>query len=37
MLTDLTISPTGDMKAILNKVKTETEAILKDDKIAGLH
>jgi len=37
MLTDGVISPTSDMKAILDKVKTATEAILEDDKIAGLH
>ena len=37
MLTDGVISTTGDMKAILDKVKTETEAILENDKIAGLH
>ncbi|OUS03616.1 kynurenine 3-monooxygenase [Flavobacteriales bacterium 33_180_T64] len=37
MLTDGIISPSGDIKNILDKVKTETEAILEDDKIAGLH
>jgi len=26
----------GDLEDILNKVKTETEAILEDDRIAGL-
>jgi kynurenine 3-monooxygenase len=36
MLSDGIISPTGDMKAILNKVKIETEAILEDDKVAKL-
>ncbi|WP_179336861.1 FAD-dependent oxidoreductase [Winogradskyella ludwigii] len=37
MLTDKIISPEDDLKDILKKVKTETEAILEDDKIAGLH
>ncbi len=36
MLSDGIISPKGDLKEILDKVKIETEAILKDDKIAGL-
>lgn len=36
MLADGTISATDDSKVILNKVKRETEAILEDDKIAGL-
>nr|WP_179321294.1 FAD-dependent monooxygenase [Winogradskyella helgolandensis] len=37
MLTDKIISPEDNLKEILEKVKTETEAILEDDKIAGLH
>lgn len=36
MLADKTIDVDGDIKDILNKVKTETEAILEDDRIAGL-
>ncbi|RKE98286.1 FAD-dependent oxidoreductase [Ichthyenterobacterium magnum] len=36
MLSDGVISPTGNMKDILNKVKQETEAILEDDRVAGL-
>jgi kynurenine 3-monooxygenase len=31
------ISSEDDIKDILDKVKIETEAILEDDKIAGLH
>jgi len=37
MLADGVISTEDDINAILVKVKTETEAILEDDKIAGLH
>lgn len=37
MLSDGIISIDDDIKEILDKVKTETEAILEDDKIAGLH
>ena len=37
MLADNVISPSGNMKDILDKVKTATEAILEDDRIAGLH
>ncbi|WP_296380766.1 NAD(P)/FAD-dependent oxidoreductase [Winogradskyella sp.] len=37
MLADRDISTSDDIKIILDKVKTETEAILEDDKIAGLH
>ena len=37
MLSDGIISTSDDLKDILDKVKTETEAILEDDKIAGLH
>ena len=37
MLADNAISPSGNMKDILDKVKTATEAILEDDRIAGLH
>ena len=37
MLSDDIISTEDDIKDILDKVKTETEAILEDDKIAGLH
>ena len=37
MLADGVISTEDDIKDILDKVKTETEAILEDDKIAGLH
>ena len=37
MLVDGVISTSDDIKDILDKVKTETEAILEDDKIAGLH
>ena len=36
MLADEIISTDDDIKDILDKVKTETEAILEDDKIAGL-
>ncbi|MEM5564092.1 NAD(P)/FAD-dependent oxidoreductase [Psychroserpens sp. AS72] len=36
MLADGVISTEDDIKDILDKVKTETEAILEDDKIAGL-
>ncbi len=36
MLSDDIISTEDDIKDILDKVKTETEAILEDDKIAGL-
>jgi kynurenine 3-monooxygenase len=37
MLADGVISTDDDIKDILDKVKTETDAILEDDKIAGLH
>ncbi|NNE30935.1 MAG: FAD-dependent monooxygenase [Winogradskyella sp.] len=37
MLTDNIISSEDDIKDILEKVKTETEAILEDDRVAGLH
>ena len=37
MLSDGVISTNDDIKSILDKVKKETEAILEDDKIAGLH
>jgi len=37
MLSDGIISTEDDINDILDKVKTETEAILEDDKIAGLH
>ncbi|WP_456437995.1 FAD-dependent oxidoreductase [Psychroserpens sp.] len=37
MLADDVISPSGNMKDILDKVITATEAILEDDRIAGLH
>ncbi|MEH6537904.1 MAG: NAD(P)/FAD-dependent oxidoreductase [Psychroserpens sp.] len=37
MLDDGIISPSDDLKVILKKVKTKTEAILEDDRIAGLH
>jgi kynurenine 3-monooxygenase len=37
MLADGIISTSDDIKDILDKVKTETEAILEDDKVAGLH
>ena len=37
MLADGVISTEDDIKDILDKVKTETEAILEDDRIAGLH
>ncbi|WP_282030694.1 FAD-dependent oxidoreductase [Winogradskyella eximia] len=37
MLTDKIISTEDDLKDILDKVKAETEAILEDDRIAGLH
>ena len=36
MLADGVISTTDDINTILEKVKTETEAILEDDRIAGL-
>ena len=36
MLADGSIAPTDDIEAIFKKVKIETEAILEDDKIAGL-
>ena len=36
MLTDGDIDVNGDLKAILEKVKQETEAILEDDRVAGL-
>lgn len=36
MLTDDEININGDLKKILEKVKSETEAILEDDRIAGL-
>lgn len=37
MLADDVISPSGNIKDIFDKVKTATEAILEDDRIAGLH
>ncbi len=37
MLTDKIISSEDDLKEILDKVNAETEAILEDDRIAGLH
>ncbi len=37
MLSDGVISKDDDIKDILDKVKTETEAILEDDRVAGLH
>lgn len=37
MLDDGIISPNDDLKVILEKVKTKTEAILEDDRVAGLH
>jgi len=37
MLSDGVISSEDDIKDILDKVKIKTEAILEDDKIAGLH
>ncbi len=37
MLSDGVISPADDLKDILEKVKSETVAILEDDTIAGLH
>lgn len=37
MLSDGIISTEDDIKDILDKVQSETEAILEDDKIAGLH
>ena len=37
MLDDGIISPSDDLKVILEKVKTKTEAILEDDRVAGLH
>ena len=36
MLTDGNLDINGDLKSILEKVKQETEAILEDDRIAGL-
>ncbi|SEQ08095.1 kynurenine 3-monooxygenase [Hyunsoonleella jejuensis] len=36
MLSDGVISPSDDIQLILDKVKNETEAILEDDRIAGL-
>jgi len=36
MLTDKKINVNGDLKEILDKVKQETEAILEDERIAGL-
>lgn len=36
MLADGVISTSDDIKDILDKVKTETDAILEDDKIAGM-
>lgn len=36
MLTDGIITPNDDLSIILEKVKKETEAILEDDRIAGL-
>ena len=36
MLSDGVIDTNGDLKTILEKVKQETEAILEDDRIAGL-
>jgi len=36
MLTDKVIDTNSDLNTILEKVKTETEAILEDDRIAGL-
>jgi len=36
MLTDGIISSQDDLKSLLEKVKVETEAILEDDRIAGL-
>ena len=36
MLSDGTLNLKGDLKTILEKVKKETEAILEDDRIAGL-
>ena len=37
MLSDGVLSSEDDIKDILDKVKIETEAILEDDKIVGLH
>ncbi|SDR94999.1 kynurenine 3-monooxygenase [Formosa sp. Hel1_31_208] len=37
MLDEGRITPSDNLKAILEKVKTETEAILEDDRVAGLH
>ena len=37
MLADGIITTEDDIKDILDKVKTETEAILEDDRVAGLH
>jgi kynurenine 3-monooxygenase len=36
MLADGIITTATDTKTILDKVKTQTEAILEDDEIAGL-
>ena len=36
MLSDKEIEITGDLKDILRQVKQTTEAILEDDRIAGL-
>jgi kynurenine 3-monooxygenase len=36
MLADGVLNADGDLKTILNKVITETDAILEDDRIAGL-
>ena len=36
MLTDGELDINGDLKSTLNKVTQETEAILEDDRIAGL-
>ncbi|WP_298239338.1 NAD(P)/FAD-dependent oxidoreductase [uncultured Algibacter sp.] len=37
LLSDGKISLNDDLKLVLNKVQKETEAILEDDRIAGLH
>ena len=36
MLADGILDANSDLKTILDKVKKETEAILEDDRIAGL-
>ena len=36
MLREQKIDLKGDLKTVLEKVKLETEAILEDDRIAGL-